>query len=573
MHQLALTNRLSSTCGCFEMAQTRSENQDLFLETETTGVGMLVALFQVRCRLEYAIRKGSSQMRQRALSSVVCSLLALPVVGLGIHGCTDPAGQPPGCSLQCDDGYKSDASGTTFCECRPLAYCTAEESPPFRDPAGGECRIFPSLCDVPFGWVECDQGCLVGNTVYPVGATLNDGCNACTCTEDGLICTDVYCSQCTSLSEADCIANVACEPQYADTGYGGCVEARANDDQSLCETTDGQWKEWSCGHYACGVAPICDALIPGCDCGAGRSFSQAVGCLADASCEACRVNGRGYLLGEDLPAGDGCNICWCTETGILCTQENCSACTLLDEAACLAASRCTPDYDWDCSQDPGFTAPCIGTFRECIESPPTQAEQCVVSDGTWDELTCGHAFCGVSSASCSPIPGCDCGPDRNFLFGVGCQSDPACDACYVAGIWYQIGASYFDDDGCNTCSCTDVGVVCTELACDTCADRHEQGCLADLRCEVMYDYDCPNYNSDQSEAEISAPCMPIFLECTDASESTLCYNTGGQWDLQSCGHYECGFPPPCTAVIPGCNCGPGKQYQDGVGCVPATFCD
>jgi len=57
-----------------------------------------------------------------------------------------------------------------------------------------------------------------------------------------------------------------------------------DDDEFMCDYTDGVWDAGSCGHYHCGDPPDCEALIPGCDCGAGRSFVTGEGCVADASC-------------------------------------------------------------------------------------------------------------------------------------------------------------------------------------------------------------------------------------------------------------------------------------------------
>jgi hypothetical protein len=56
------------------------------------------------------------------------------------------------------------------------------------------------------------------------------------------------------------------------------------------------------------------------------------------------------------------------------------------------------------------------------------------------------------------------------------------------------------------------------------------------------------------------------------TEAALCEDTGGIWDPLSCGHCSCGFPPECAAIIPGCNCGPGKNFVAGLGCVDDPDC-
>lgn len=52
----------------------------------------------------------------------------------------------------------------------------------------------------------------------------------------------------------------------------------------LCEQTGGLWDPLSCGHYLCGDAPDCRAIVPGCDCGPDASFVSGEGCVPDASC-------------------------------------------------------------------------------------------------------------------------------------------------------------------------------------------------------------------------------------------------------------------------------------------------
>ena len=114
------------------------------------------------------------------------------------------------------------------------------------------------------------------------------------------------------------------------------------DDECLCGATTGTWDEGSCGHYSCGMPPLCDAIIPGCNCGAGRTFVAGTGCASD----------------------DGCT----------CDDE------------CLCAS----------------------------------------TGGTWDDGACGHYVCGVPNDCRALIPGCDCGASETFADGVGCAVDPDC---------------------------------------------------------------------------------------------------------------------------------------------------
>jgi len=54
-------------------------------------------------------------------------------------------------------------------------------------------------------------------------------------------------------------------------------------------------------------------------------------------------------------------------------------------------------------------------------------------------------------------------------------------------------------------------------------------------------------------------------------EQQICEAQGGTWDPTSCGHYECGAPPDCAAVIPGCDCGPFATFTKA-GCTPQAEC-
>lgn len=64
---------------------------------------------------------------------------------------------------------------------------------------------------------------------------------------------------------------------------------------------------------------------------------------------------------------------------------------------------------------------------------------------------------------------------------------------------------------------------------------------------------------------------PIPDSCP-TSEEELCEETGGRWDPGSCGHYSCGQRPDRDAIIPGCDCGPSRNFGPGVGCIEDPEC-
>jgi hypothetical protein len=56
---------------------------------------------------------------------------------------------------------------------------------------------------------------------------------------------------------------------------------------------------------------------------------------------------------------------------------------------------------------------------------------------------------------------------------------------------------------------------------------------------------------------------------TDTDADT---NTHGLWYPTSCGHFHCGTPPDCEAIIPGCNCGVGWEFDENEGCIASDEC-
>jgi hypothetical protein len=104
-----------------------------------------------------------------------------------------------------------------------------------------------------------------------------DSCHPDRCDEVGEPCCDPLPGD----GPGYCNAELVC-------GASGCEEmAETTTPEELaqqnCANTQGTWNAMSCGHYVCGEAPACAAIVPGCDCGANRSFSTN-GCFDDSSC-------------------------------------------------------------------------------------------------------------------------------------------------------------------------------------------------------------------------------------------------------------------------------------------------
>lgn len=57
----------------------------------------------------------------------------------------------------------------------------------------------------------------------------------------------------------------------------------------------------------------------------------------------------------------------------------------------------------------------------------------------------------------------------------------------------------------------------------------------------------------------------------ESVEQQICESQGGVWDELACGHYQCGVPQACEAIIPGCDCGPFATFTK-TGCTVLAEC-
>ena len=127
---------------------------------------------------------------------------------------------------------------------------------------------------------------------------------------------------------------------------------------------------------------------------------------------------------------------------------------------------------------------------------PDAEQLCEDTGGTWDENACDHYACGVPNACEAIIPGCDCGPDANFVEGEGCVVDDACATFNCEDeIECQVGTEY--------CEVAFPGVKGAPIT-YTCQDMPKE-------CLDMVDCDCLN-------AALMLPPPPL---CTEPTEDGL----------------------------------------------------
>lgn len=206
-------------------------------------------------------------------------------------------------------------------------------------------------------------------------------------------------------------------------------------------------------------------------------------------------------------------------------------CTAPSTGACPPGQTWTNDFPYCCGG--------------CIED---DFALCAQTGGSWG-LECAHTNCSVMPGCITPVLACNCEPFSSWADGIGCVEDPSCrgNSCVVDGVPMKDGERSYSD-GCSYCDCIDGQLICTDGECDPCWGSFRDGSGI---CTAPFGGDAPAY-------------------CCD--DQGVCEASGGTWDPIACGDYTCGAPQNCDAVIPGCDCGAGANFEPGLGCVPDPSC-
>jgi hypothetical protein len=176
--------------------------------------------------------------------------------------------------------------------------------------------------------IGCLTPCKHGGNSYSAGQTFpsDDGCNTCSCLGDGSIaCTDKACpNPCTG----DAVTGAPLPPGCNTCSYGGQTYEQGQSFPALdgCNT---------------------------CSCGAnGNIGCTKIGCQG----QTCEFDGKVYQLGDTFYDELDCNGCSCTESGVTCDARYCDpalACKLGDSSFASGVSVPCADGCNTCFCDAG----------------------------------------------------------------------------------------------------------------------------------------------------------------------------------------------------------------------------
>ncbi len=425
----------------------------------------------------------------------------------------------------------------------PVAACSRCDAVVCTYAAGGlfvcdgnlvECRAKYGNCSAP-GCYNQPGGCLYNSVQYHVGEQFKstDGCNVCTCTKGGVACTGRVCPttrNCTvggivhapGESWSDGCNSCSC----GENGDVGCTARICPPDfctyQGVTHKIGDTWKSDSCTSCSCDAQGIASCKNT-CDCpevlcspapvGCRYTGTDAKGCATctDLKCDcpqiecpappagchyastndetgcrtcgrlectkSCNYNGQVLNVGQTVKIS-ACGSCTCTASGEVQCQVNPADCAAPPPGCHYTGSNDSCSCGkLECPTSCTYNGQRL-TIGEVIRPSPCSSCTCTAS---------GEVQCQVRAVDCAaPPPGCHYAPAPNSC-SCGTIICSTVNSCSYNGTVYQQGQSFKSADGCNTCSCTDGGrVVCTLRACirpadfcNTAADCVRQGSCCD----------------------------------------------------------------------------------------------
>ncbi|HEY3356829.1 MAG TPA: hypothetical protein VGQ83_26495 [Polyangia bacterium] len=112
----------------------------------------------------------------------------------------------------------------------------------------------------------------------------------------------------------------------------------------------------------------------------------------------------------------------------------------------------------------------------------------------------------------------------------------------------------------------------TQSGCEYCGSGAPRAFWDGVQCFAMDACGCQGEGCDAAFRSLDE-CAAFHVRC----DASLCRGTGGVFHPAEpcgpCGDYLCGVPPPEPCCYAGCDCGPGRSFAAGQGCVVDLGCD
>jgi hypothetical protein len=325
----------------------------------------------------------------------------------------------------------------------------------------------------------------------------------------------------------------------------------------------------------CEADADCDALMG--ECATGQALAEQCGdtpraaglCLeansneADASGTGTDTTGNDTTTDETSDASDPdptetepdptSSLDAATEPTSTTTDDSTSDPTTTDsdtgsEPSTDAAVDQTEQTDTDAGADGDPSDAGVGEVCESLV--PELEGCCYQAADCGDGERCYDADCALPAAGrCALPPTGSCYANSDCAQGEHCENGALAPCGTLGPDALGTCVADCDEDSCHPERCDEAGEPC----CDPFPGDGPNYCNATLAC-------------------LGDVCATQETTTPEEQARQSCEQTGGTWDYEACGHYICGLPSDCTAIIPGCDCGPGRTF-DTLGCAPESQCD